>query len=326
MRRREFIALLGSAAATVWPPGAGAQQTDKLRTIGFLGADAASWTYRIAAFVQRLRELGWIEGRNIAIVYRWTGGRADRAAEFARELVRLNVDVIVTHGGAVTALRQATTVIPIVFAIANDPVGSGLVTSLSRPGGNVTGLSLETADTAGKRVEFLRDIVPHLRRLAILFDGGYSGAVSNMHEVQAAAQTLGLEAEPREIRRGEDVEPRLFEALNGEANALYVAESSLTTIHGAQIAALAFGAKLPTIFGTREQVQAGGLMSYGPIYLDLFRRAADFVDKILHGTRPGDIPVEQPTNFELVINLKTAKALGLTISDKMLALADEVIE
>ena len=198
--------------------------------------------------------------------------------------------------------------------------------SLSRPGGNVTGLSLETADTAGKRVEFLRDIVPHLRRLAILFDGGYSGAVSNMHEVQAAAQTLGLEAEPREIRRGEDIEPRLFEALNGEANALYVAESSLTTIHGAQIAALAFGAKLPTIFGTREQVQAGGLMSYGPIYLDLFRRAADFVDKILHGTRPGDIPVEQPTNFELVINLKTAKALGLTISDKMLALADEVIE
>ena len=224
MRRREFIALLGSAAATVWPPGAGAQQTDKLRTIGFLGADAASWTYRIAAFVQRLRELGWIEGRNIAIVYRWTGGRADRAAEFARELVRLNVDVIVTHGGAVTALRQATTVIPIVFAIANDPVGSGLVTSLSRPGGNVTGLSLETADTAGKRVEFLRDIVPHLRRLAILFDGGYSGAVSNMHEVQAAAQTLGLEAEPRGIRRGEDIEPRLFEALNGEANALYVAE------------------------------------------------------------------------------------------------------
>jgi putative tryptophan/tyrosine transport system substrate-binding protein len=325
MRRREFIALLGGVT-TFWPLAAGAQQTNKLRTIGFLGADAPSWNQRTAAFVLRLGELGWIEGRTVAIEYRWTEGRSERIAEFAAEFVRRNVDVIVTLGGAVATLKRATTVIPIVFAVANDPIGSGLVTSLSRPGGNVTGLSLETTDIAGKRVELLREIVPDLRRLAIMFDGGYSASVSHMREVQAVAQTLGIGVEPQEIRRAEDLEPPLFELLKRQADALYVAENSLIQVNGTRIAALALSARLPTIFGARDQVQAGGLMSYGPIYPDLFRRAAEFVDKILHGTKPGDIPVEQPTRFELVVNLKTAKFFGLTVPQTLLATADEVIE
>jgi putative ABC transport system substrate-binding protein len=275
--------------------------------------------------VQRLGELGWIKDRTIAIEYRWTEGRSERVAEFAAQFIAQKVDVIVTYGGAVTELKHATTVIPIVFAIANDPIGSGLVASLSRPGANVTGLSLEVTDVAGKRLQLLREVVPHLRRLAIMFDVGYSASVLHMGEVQTAAQTLGLEVVPHKIRRAEDIAP-VFDALKGQADALYVVENSLLQVNGTRIAAFALSARLPTTFGARDQVQAGGLMSYGPKYPDLFRRAADFVDRILRGTKPGDIPVEQPTNFELVINLKTAKALGLIIPDKMLAIADEVIE
>ena len=326
MRRREFITLLGGAAAA-WPLAARAQQPAKLPTIGFLGASTPSAQSQwVAAFVQRLRELGWIEGRTVAIEYRWAEGRSERFAEIAAEFVRLKVDVIVTAGtAAVLAAKQATSVIPIVFAVAGDPVGSGLVASLARPGGNVTGLSIQATDLAGKRLELLREVVPGLRRLAIMANVGNPGAVLEMGEVQAAARTLGLEVATLEIRRAEDIAPA-FEALKGRADALYVCADPLVITNRIRINTLALGARLPTMHGIREYVEAGGLMSYGPNFPDLFRRAADYVDKILRGAKPADIPVEQPTKFDLVINLTTAKALGLDVPPTLLARADEVIE
>jgi putative ABC transport system substrate-binding protein len=321
MRRREFIALLGGAAAT-WPLAARAQQAGKLRTIGFPGADASAFTPWTAAFVARLRELGWIENRTIAVEHRWSEGRIERYTEIAVEFVRLNVDVIVTGSHAVPAAKQATSVIPIVFVLALDPVG-GLVASLARPGGNVTGLSIQAADLAGKRLELLREVVPRLRRLAIMGNVGFAEAVLEMGEVQAAARTLGLEVAPLEIRRAEDITPA-FEAL--KADALYVAQDALVATNRTRILTLALSAQQPTIFGTRDFVQAGALMSYGPNFPHHFRRAAELVDKILRGAKPADLPVEQPTRFELIINLTTAKALGIAVSPTVLARADEVIE
>ena len=324
MRRREFITLIGGAAATL-PLAARAQNADKRPTIGFLGADAVGWRSWTDAFVTRLRELGWIEGRTVTIEYRWTEGRPDRVAEMAAEFVRRKVDVLVTYGGAVATLKQATSVIPIVFAIAGDPVGSGFVESLARPGGNITGMSLQQHDIASKRIELLRDVVPNLGRLAILFNAGYPASVFEAGEVQAAAHTLGLEVASHEIRRAEDIAP-VFETLKSQADALYVVDDTLIIANRTSIITLALGARLPTIFGNRDYVQAGALMSYGPNYPALFRRAADFVDKILRGTKPADIPVEQPTIFGLVVNLTTAKALGLTIPPSFLSLADELVE
>jgi putative ABC transport system substrate-binding protein len=319
MRRREFIALVGSAAAA-WPLAA---RAGKLPTIGVLGSDAPGWSAWTAAFVRRLHELGWIEGRTIAIEYRWSEGRPERVAEVAAEFVRQKVDVIVTMGGAVAAFKQATPDIPIVFAIAVDPVGGGLVANLSRPGGNVTGLSLQLTDSAGKRLELLREAVPSLRRLAILFDAGYPASLKESSEAQATARAMGLEIAPLGIRRTDDIAPA-FEAL--KVDALYVVDNALVTANRTLIITLAVGMRLPTAFSGREFVKAGGLLSYGPDYRALFLRAADYVDKILRGTKPGDIPVEQPTRFELVINLKTANGLGLTIPHDLLVLADEVIE
>jgi putative tryptophan/tyrosine transport system substrate-binding protein len=324
MRRREFITLLGGAAAA-WPLPAGAQQAGKLPTIGFLGTDATVWSLWTAAFAQRLRELGWIEGRTIAIEYRWAEGRSQRAAEIADEFVRLKVDVIVAAGTAVTTVKQATAVIPIVFPIANDPVGSGLVASLARPGGNVTGLSNQAIDLASKRLELLREVVPRLRRLAIMVNIGYPAAVLEMGEVQVAARTLSLEVALLEIRRANDIAPA-FEALKAQADALYIVGDALVNANRTRIITLALGARLPIMFNTRIYVQAGALMSYGPNFLDQFRRIAELVDKILHGAKPADIPVEQPTKFELVLNLTTAKALGLMIPESLLLRADEVIE
>jgi putative ABC transport system substrate-binding protein len=324
VRRREFVTLLGGAAAT-WPLATRAQQAGKLPVIGFLGADAAAFSPWTAAFVTRMRELGWIEGRNIEIEYRWSEGRPERYAEIAAEFVRLKVDIIVTVGSAVPTLKQATADIPIVFAVAIDPVGNGLVASLARPGGNVTGLSIQAAELAGKRLELLREVVPQLHRLASMFDVGNPQPALEMDETQAAARTLGLEVAPLGIRRAEDIETA-FEALKPPADALYVVVDQLIVANLAQILTLALGARLPTMFSTREFVKAGALMSYGPNYSDLFRHSADYVDKILRGTKPGDIPVEQPIKFELVINRKTAKALGLTIPESFLSLADEVIE
>jgi putative ABC transport system substrate-binding protein len=303
MQRREFITVLAGAMAT-WPFAARAQQP----TIGFLGATTPAimgpW---VAAFVQRLRELGWIEGRTIAIEYRWSEGRSSRATEIVAEFVRLKVDLIVTHSAElVVAAKQATSVIPIVFGVAADPVGSGLVASLARPGGNVTGLSLQFTDLAGKRFELLREIVPGLRQLAIMANFGASGAVLEMREAQAAAGALGLEVTTSEIRRADDIVPA-FEALKGRAEALYVASDPLLSANRVRINTLALGARLPTMHATREYVEAGGLMSYGANFPDLFRRAGDYVDKILRGAKAADLPVEQPTKFDLVINLITAR-------------------
>jgi len=319
------MTLLGGATAA-WPLAARAQQPAKLPTIGFLGGTTpATWSLFVAAFVQRLRELGWSEGRTIAIEYRWAEGRGERFAEIAAEFVRLNVDVIVTVGGAVLAAKQATSLIPIVFAAAADPVGSGLVASLARPGGNVTGLSSQFTDLAGKRLELLREMVTSLRRLAIMANAGYPAAVLEMAEVQATTRTLGLDVVTLELRRAEDIAPA-FEALKGRAEALYVCAESLVTTNRVRINTLALAARLPTMHSIREYVEAGGLMSYGPNFPDLWRRAGDLVDKILRGAKPADIPVEQPTKFDLIINLTTAKALGLDVPPTLLARADEVIE
>ena len=276
--------------------------------------------------MQRLRELGWIEGRTVAMEYRWAEGRSERAAEIAAEFVRLKVDVIVTSGTSpVLAAKQATAVIPIVFAAAGDPVGTGLVASLARPGGNVTGLSLQAIDYVGKKLELLREVVPGLRRLAIAVNVGSPIGVLELGEVQAMARTLGLEVITSEIRRAEDIAPA-FEALKGRAEALYVVTDPLLTTNRARIHTLAMGARLPTMHDGREYVEGGGLMSYGPNRTDLFRRVADHVDEILRGAKPADIPVEQPTKFDLIIDLTTAKALGLEIPPSLLARADEVIE
>ena len=328
MRRREFLSLIGGAAVApsiLAPPASRAQQATKLPTIGFLGTTPSAWTHNVAAFLQRLHGLGWTEGRTVAIEYRWAEGRNERVGEIAAEFVRLKVDVIVTTGGAVGGLKQSTSVIPIVFAIANDPVGSGFVASLARPGGNVTGLSLQALDLAGKRLELLREVVPGLRRLAIMANVGYPAAVLEMGEVRVTAGRFGIEAATSEIRRAEDIAPA-FEALKGRADALYVVSEPLISSNRTTINTLAIAARLATMHGVRDYVEAGGLMSYGPNFQDLFRRAAEFVDKILRGAKPGNIPVEQPTKFDFVFNLKTAKAIGLTVSESLLARVDEVFE
>ena len=323
MNRRDFISRLGGAAA--WPLAARAQQAGKVPTIGVMGSDAAIWRPWTDAFVERLRALGWIEGRAVAIEYRWAEGRPERFAEIATEFVQLKVDVIVTLGGAVLAAKQATLVIPIVFASAGDPVGGGLVASLARPGGNITGLSNQMTDIAGKKLELLREVVHGLGRLAIIGNVGNPAVVREMDEVQAAAATLGLEVHTLEIRQAQDITPA-FEALKGRADALYVCIDALATTNRIRINTSALGARLPTMHGSRDYVEAGGLISYGPNTPNQFRRAADYVDKILRGAKPGDIPVEQPTKFDLIVNLTTAKALGLEIPPTLLSRADEVIE
>jgi putative ABC transport system substrate-binding protein len=324
IERREFITLLGGAAA--WAFTASAQQRGKVPTIGFLGpATASAMRPWFDAFVARLRELGWVEGRSASIEARWADGRSERFAEVAAEFVRLKVDVIVTTGSAVPILKQATSVIPIVFAISNDPLGSGIIASLSRPGGNATGLSQLATDLAGKRLELLREMIPGLSRLAALGNAGNPTTAPEMLEVRAAAQRLGFQIVTSEIRRAEDIPPAI-DRLRDHADALYLQSDPLMNTNRIRINTLALGARLPTFSGIRDYVEAGGLMSYGPNFPDLFRRAAEFVDKILRGAKPADLPVEQPTKFDLVINLITAKVLGLTISPMLLARADEVIE
>jgi putative ABC transport system substrate-binding protein len=326
VRRREFITLLGGAAA-LWPLAARAQQASKLPTIGFLGASTpfGAWSEWTAAFVQRLRELGWVEGRNVAIEYRWAEGRRERFAEIAAEFVRLKVDVIVTVGSAVAATKQVTSTIPIVFALAVDPVGSGIVDSLARPGGNVTGISIQSTDLAGKRLEILREALPDLRRLAIIGDVGYAGSVLEISEAQAAARKVGLDVDVLEIRSAADIAPA-FQSLKSGAQALYVCPGALINANYTRINTFALAARLPAFHASREFLGAGGFMSYGANFADQFGHAADFVDKILKGTKPADLPVEQPTKIELVINLTVAKALGLAIPETFLVRADEVIE
>src|SRR5262249_8800457 len=324
MRRREFIKLVGGVAVS-WPLNGRAQQPGKLPTIGFLGADATAFAPWTAALVTRLGELGWIDGRTIAIEYRWSEGRTERYAEIAAEFVRRKVDVIVTVGSAVPKVKEATAVIPIVFAVGIDPVASGLVESLAKPRGNVTGLSIQAADLASKRLEILREIVPNVRRLAVMANADNAQPMLEAKETQVAARALGFEVTPLEIRRADDIGSAI-QGIKAQADALYVAVDQLMVANRTRIVTLAVGARLPTVFSVSDFVKAGAFMSYGPSYVDLFRRSADYVDKILRGAKPGDLPVQQPTKFELVINLTTAKALDLKIPESFLVRADEVIE
>jgi ABC-type uncharacterized transport system substrate-binding protein len=324
MRRRDFMWLL-SGTTMLWSRPVRAQQTQR-PVIGFLGTVAQPvWTKPVAAFEQQLREHGWVDGRTVTIIYRWAEGRSERFAEIAAEFVGRKVDVIVTGGNAVSAVRQATSTIPIVFALAVDPVGSGFVNSLSQPGGNVTGLSLQGPDLAGKRLELLRELAPGRRRLAILVNAGYPAAKEELAQVQTVARALGFESAVLEMRRAEDIAPA-FDAAKGRADALYVVGDALAGANVAKITRLALDAQLPTISSYREFAVSGGLIAYGPSYPALFQRAADVVDKILRGAKPADIPVEQPIKFDLIINLKSAKTLGVAVPQTLLATADELIE
>lgn len=325
MQRREFITLLGGAPIA-WPFAVRAQQAP-LPVIGLLGSDTAAaqsrWT---TAFVQRLRELGWTEDRNVIIEYRWAEGRTERFAEIVAEFVQRNVSIILTHNTPPTlAAKQATSTIPIVFATAGDPVESGIVSSLARPGGNITGLSSQTPDSAGKKLELLRQAVPGVRRLATLADIGNPYAALDVSKIKDAARGLAIEVASFEIVHAEEIDS-VFDALKGRTDALYVLAVPLLFANRMRINSLALGARLPTLCVVREYVEAGGLMSYGPNWPSMWRRAADLVDKILRGAKPAELPIEQPTEFDLVINLTTAKALGLTIPDKLIALAETVIE
>ena len=258
--------------------------------------------------------------------YRWAEGHTERLRDLANELVRLKVDVIVSHNTpGPLAAKEATSTIPIVFATAGDPVGSGIVASLARPGGNVTGLSSQTPDVAGKRLELLREIVPGLRQLAVLADTDNPFVKLDVSHLRQAGAGLGVDVATFEMRRGEDIDPA-FQALQSRAQALYVPATPIAVVNRVRINTLALAAHVPTMLGVREYVEAGGLMSYGPNWPHMWRRAADFVDKILRGAKPADVPVEQPTKFDLVLNRTTAKALGLMVPDKLLALVDEVIE
>ncbi len=330
MRRRDFITGIAGSAALL-PRAARAQQPGRLPTVGFLGASWASQSgegQRLVAFLERLHELGWFEGRTLSIEYRWAEGRNERFTEIASEFARLKVNIIVTYSTpAVIAVKQVTSVIPVVFAGAADPVGTGLVVSLARPGGNITGVSLQSTDIAGKRLELLRELVPGLRRVAIMAHVGNPNSMIETSEVHAAGRTLGIDMVSLEIRREEDIAPA-FDAIKTKtrADALYVVLDPIMNAHRVRINILAVGARLPTMVPFRAFVEAGGLMSYAPNQSHVFQRGADYVDKILRGAKPADIPVEQPTKFELVINLTTAKALDLEVPPTLLARADEVIE
>ena len=324
MRRREFISLVGGAAVA-WPLVTRAQQP-AMPVIGFLGASTPSnWAAWTAAFVQGLHDHGWIDGRTVKIQYRWAGGQSRRYSEIAAEFVRLKVDVIVTVGSAVIAAKQATASIPIVFALAVDPVASGMVASLARPGGNVTGFSVESIDLVGKRIEILRELLPGLRRLAVIADTGYPASVLEKDQVLSSAQKIGVDVDVLGIQRAEDIVPA-FEALKSGTQALYVCPGALVNANYIRINTLALGARLPTMHAVRDFVGSGGLLSYGPNYTNLFRRSAEYVDKILKGAKPADLPVEQASKFELVFDLTTAKALKLTIPESLLLRADDVIE
>jgi putative ABC transport system substrate-binding protein len=306
MRRREFIRALGGVAAAL-PLSAHAQSRSKLPVIGVIGAGTQQgWSQWIGAFLQRLRELGWVEGRTVTVEYRWAEGRGEREAG--------------------TAAKQATSDIPIVFAISSDPVGTGVVASLARPGGNVTGFSIQATDLAGKRLELLREALPALRQLAIMADFGLSASLMELDGFRTAAKALGdIEVTKSEISRAEDV-PQALEAVRGRVQALYVPANRLANANRVRISELALAARIPTMFPFREYVESGGLLSYGPNTQELFRRSADLVAKILHGAKPADMPVEQPTKFDLIVNLKTAKSLGIEFPPTLLARVDETIE
>ena len=324
MRRREFITLLGSTAAA-WPLIARAQQTGKIYKIGLLSPSSSQPP--LAYLFNSLRELGWIEGKNVSIEYRFAENCPERLPELATDLVRLNVDLIVAIGtlGPVAA-RRATSTIPIIMVGAGDPLGTGLVASLARPGGNVTGMSFMTPDLSGKRLELLKELLPRLARVAVLWNGANPYPAIVFKETQTAGRTMGIEVQSLEVRSPDDFDGAFAAARQQRPDALIVVEDPLTFAYRERIADFAVADRLPSLCGFKEYASAGGLISYGAVVAELYRRAAGYVDKILKGAKPADLPVQQPTKFDLVVNLKTAKALGLQIPDKMLAVADEVIE
>jgi putative ABC transport system substrate-binding protein len=328
MKRREFITLFGGAAAT-WPLAAGAQQTERMRRIGVLmnfTSDDPQSQDRLAAFVQGLQELGWTVGRNLRIDYRWGAGNVERYRTFAAELVALTPDVLVTVGApAVEALQRATRTVPIVFATVTDPVGGGLVANLARPGGNTTGFTLSEYGLSGKWLELLKEIAPRVTRAAVLRDPVAVG-IAQFAAIQAVAPSLQMELSPVDVRDPSEIERAVTAFADRPNGGLIATASAPTAIHRELIIALATRHKLPAVYPFRYYVTAGGLISYGPDSVDQFRLAAGYVDRILRGEKPGNLPVQAPTKYELVINLKTAKALGLTVPDKLLVAADEVIE
>ena len=327
-KRREFIALLGGAAAC--PLAARAEQSDRLRRVGVLQGLAESdpeWPRRFGAFKQRLQELGWTEGRNVAFEFRFAGGKPERLPGLATDLVQANVDVILTNAAqSIEAARMATSTIPIVMASVGDALGAGYVASLARPGGNVTGLTLVATDQSAKRLQLVKEIVPNLVRVAVLWNGNASGHRLQLQEMERATPALGIALRSLPIWNADDIDASLQAAVQANAQAIATMDDPVVQSQRGRIVAFAMRQRVPVMSEFRAATEAGTLMSYGPNQVELWRRSAAYVDKILRGANPADLPVEQPTKFELVINLKTAKALGLTVPDKLLALADEVIE
>jgi putative tryptophan/tyrosine transport system substrate-binding protein len=322
-KRRAFIGLLGGAAA--WPLTARAQQPGRLVRIGFLSGGAGP-NPNVFGFQHGLRQLGYVEGQNLVLIYRWAAAQRARVVDLARELLELNVDVLASHTTeAIAAIRSLNTAIPVVMTAISDPIGNGLVASFARPGGNTTGVTLFSNELAGKRLDILNQLVPRLTRVAILAERNRPPTETLVSETQAAAQALRLALQTFEVRP-EEIAAALRSIDKERADAVIVQQNLSFTPHLRQIADLAISYRLPTVHPTREFVEAGGLLAYGPSLFALGERAAWYVDRILNGTKPADLPVEQPTKFELIMNLKTAEALGLTIPDKLLAVADEVIE
>lgn len=327
MKRRGFLGLAISGTACLWPRLTSAQKSGSLPIVAFLGgASPAMWAAWSDAFVERLKTLGWIDGQTAKLVFRWAQGRPELYTQFAQEFATLDPSVIVTSGAAVPALIKVTSTIPIVFAVANDPVAAGIVKSLARPGGNVTGISLQTLDLASKRFELLREVVPNVHRLAMMADATFPQAMLEMSTVQGLAHKFGIDAIPFEIRRTEDIKSAFAALKSDKADALYVVINELLNANRMLVVTSAETARLPSIYGTRDWVQSGGLISYGPNFPALFARAAEITDAILRGTEPENIPVEQPTRFELIVNLKTSKAIDVTFPSTLLAVADDVIE
>jgi len=329
LKRREFITLLGGAAAT-WPLSARAQRRERMRRIGVLmplAADDSIAQARNAAFIQGLQQLGWTVGQNVQIEYRWSGGSDEVTRKYASELAALEPEVILASGSAAAGpLLQVTRLVPIVFAIVPDPVGAGFVESLARPGGNATGFVSFDYNIAGKWVELLKEIAPGVARAAVLRDPAITGGIGQWGAVQTAAPSFGLDVSPLNLRDAAEIERAVATFARSPNGGLIVTGSALSNIHRNLIITLAARHKLPAVYFERFFVTAGGLISYGPDFLDQYRRAASYVDRILKGEKAADLPVQTPIKFELVINLKTAKALGLDVPPTLLARADEVIE
>ena len=330
MKRREFIALLGGTAAISWPLAARAQQGQRVRRIGVLmnlASDDAEEQARIAAFHQGLQQLGWTVGRNVQIDYRWGAGNADRIRKFAAELVALAPDVILSAGSpSVAALQQATRTVPVVFVTVVDPVSSGFVDSLAQPGGNITGFAQYEYSIGGKWLELLKEIAPGITRAAVIRDAALTAGGGQLGVIQAVAPSVGVEVIPISVRDAGEIERAITAFARSPNGGLIVTGSSLAGVHRDLIVTLAAQHKLPAVYYARYFVVGGGLISYGPGFVDQYRDAASYVDRILKGEKPADLPVQTPTKYELVINLKTAKALGLTMPPTVLSRADEVIE